>query len=168
MVGTYFIEGWIQDFKTRLRNTLLCVQLEVLTLYDLSIYGIYKREYYVYVTIPKLHPELLTAWRHCMKPSMRRFLGVPLAVWQCNSSITFQSKKLVYFQMKSFANSHKIPVSFYSVLWRNNLVGTKSLQILQFKMQQWLHTKNIELYQMTMKGCFLGHRITEMKKRKGK
>jgi len=40
MVGTYFIEGWIQDFKTRLRNTLSCVQVEVLTLYDLSINAI--------------------------------------------------------------------------------------------------------------------------------
>jgi hypothetical protein len=36
--------------------------------------------------------------------------GVPLAVQQCNSYITFQSKKLVDFQVKSFANIHKIPV----------------------------------------------------------
>jgi hypothetical protein len=44
--------------------------------------------------------------------------GVPLAVRQCNSYITLQSKKLVDFQIKklvdfqikSFANIHKIPV----------------------------------------------------------
>jgi len=40
MVSIYFIEGWIQDFKTRLRNTLSRVQVEVLTLYDFSIYAI--------------------------------------------------------------------------------------------------------------------------------
>lgn len=45
-----------------------------------------------------------------MKPSVRRMLGVPLAVRQCDSYITFQSKKLVEFQVKSFANIHKIPL----------------------------------------------------------
>jgi len=131
----------------------------------------YKREYYVCVTIPELQPELLTAWRHCMKPSMKRLSGVPLAVWQCKSYITFQSKKLVDFQMKSFANIHKIPVfilfsSPKKHLGWNQVTTDPAVQHATVVTHTHTHTQNIELYQMTLKGCFLGHRTTEMKKRK--
>jgi hypothetical protein len=99
--GTYFILGQTQDFQTRLTNTLPLVQVEVQYLLCKAYPHIPsdKTEYHVCVTIPKPHPKLQTAWSQ-----------VPPVVGECNSNITFESKKLVDFQMKSFANIHKIPV----------------------------------------------------------
>jgi len=69
--------------------------------------------------------------------------------------------------MKSFANIHKIPVfilfsSLKKHLGWNQVTTDPAVQDATVV----THTQNIELYQMTMKGYFLGHRITEIKRKK--
>jgi hypothetical protein len=69
--------------------------------------------------------------------------------------------------MTSFVNTHKIPVfilfsSLKKHLGWNQVTTDPAVQDATVV----TYTENIELYQMTIKGCFLGHRIKEMKREK--